>query len=63
MEDQRIPKQILKSRQSEKLPRGRPKQTWLEKIEDVIESRGSTLKEANQISLERDRWRKFVWQI
>ena len=63
MEDQRIPKQILKSRQSEKLPRGRPKQTWLEKIEDVIESRGSTLKEANQVSLERDRWRKFVWQI
>ena len=62
MEDKRIPKQILESRQSEKLPRGRPRQTWLEKIEDIIKRRGSTLKEANKDSLERERWRKFVWQ-
>ena len=61
MEDKRIPKQVLESRQSEKLPRGRPRQTWLEKIEDMIKRRGSTLKEANKNSLERERWQKFVW--
>ena len=63
MEEDRIPKQILECKQSYKLPRGRPKQTWLEKIANIIEKRGINLKEAKKKTLDRDQWRKFVRHI
>ena len=60
MQNDRIPKQVLECKQADKLPKGRPKQTWLQKITTVIEKRGSNFKEAKKNSLDREQWRRFV---
>ena len=62
MGDQRIPKQILECRQQGKLPRGRPKTTWLETIDDIVKKRGCKPVEAKRKAMERNKWREFIHQ-
>ena len=61
MEEKRIPKQILECKQQGKLPRGRPRKTWQEGISEIIKRKDTTLVEARRKTLNRDQWRKFVF--
>ena len=60
MNETRIPKQILECKQQGKLPRGRPKTTWQESINETIKKKGLKSVEAKRKSLDRVEWRKFI---
>ena len=61
MDDSRIPKQMLECRQQGKLPRGRPKTTWQEVITETIKKKGCKFVDAKRKTLDRNQWRKFVY--
>ena len=55
-------KKILDLNVKEKMPRGRPRTSWLKYIDNILKERGTSLKEVEGrgLHLNRIAWRKFL---
>jgi hypothetical protein len=60
MDDKRIVKRVCERRETGKRPRGRPRKTWKEGLQEVTRKKGVTWKEVERTVKDREKW-KAVW--
>ena len=60
MTDERIAKRVFECKQQSKLPRGRPKKTWEERVKEILMKREVTFRDAKKMCIDRDKWRNFL---
>ena len=60
MPDDRIPHSALHTRFEGKRHRGRPRQRWIDNINEDITSLGLTLRGAMDLTRDRGQWRSFI---
>jgi hypothetical protein len=56
MDDKRIVKRVYETREIGKRPRGRPKKTWKDGLQEVTRKKGVTWKEVERIGKDREKW-------
>ena len=57
MDDKRIFKRVYEARETGKRPRGRPRKTWKEGLQEVTRKKGVTWKEVERTVKDREKWR------
>lgn len=60
MTNDRIAKRVFECKQQDKLPRGRPRKMWEERIKELVTRREVTFKDAKRMCMDRDKWRRFL---
>jgi hypothetical protein len=60
MDDKRIVKRVYEARETGKRPRGRPRKTWKEGLQEVTRKKGVTWKEKERRVKDREKW-KALW--
>ena len=60
MQNDRVAKQVFDCKQQGKLPRGRPRKLWSERITEMLGKRECTYNEAKRMCKDREGWRKFL---
>jgi hypothetical protein len=60
MDDKRIVKRVYEAREIGNRPRGRPRKTWKEGLQEVTRKKGVTWKEVERTVKDRDKW-KALW--
>ena len=60
MDDKRIVKRVYEARETGKRPRGRPRKTWKEGLQEVTRKKGVTWKEVERTVKDREKW-KALW--
>jgi hypothetical protein len=58
MDEKRIPKRVFEWKPTDRRIRGRPRKSWVENIEEDIQTLG--LKEWRKLSKERTEWRRIT---
>jgi hypothetical protein len=62
MDDKRIVKRVYEAREIGKRPRGRPRKTWKEGLQEVTRKKGVTWKEVERTVKDRVKW-KVLWDF
>jgi hypothetical protein len=62
MDDKRIVKRVYEAREIEKRPRGRPRKTSKEGLQEVARKKGVTWKEVERRVKDRKKW-KALWDL
>jgi hypothetical protein len=57
MDDNRIVKRLCEARETAKRPRGRPRKTWKEGLQEVTRKKGVTWKEVERTVKDRVKWK------
>jgi hypothetical protein len=60
MDDKRIVKRVYEARETGKRPKGRPRKTWKEELQEVTRKKGVTWKEVERTVKDREKW-KVLW--
>jgi hypothetical protein len=60
MDEKRIVKRVYEAREIGKRPRGRPRKTWKEWLQEVTRKKGVTGKEVERRVEDREKW-KALW--
>ena len=63
MADERDVKRIYNWRPETRRPVGRPRNDWKRTIKQIVEKAGIDLMEAEDLALNRERWRRFVFEF
>ena len=57
MDDKRIVKRVCEARETGKRPRGRPRKTWKEGLQEVTRNKRVTWKEVKRTVKDREKWK------
>ena len=60
MSKDRLPRKCMEARMEGSRTRGRPRKTWMDRVEEIGRKRGKNLKEMNGTTSDRKAWRTFV---
>jgi hypothetical protein len=60
MGEERKPKQFLEARREGRRPRGRPRKSYEDGIEEIGRRKGKSLREMRKLDVVRVRWKEFV---
>ena len=60
MSKERIPRKCMEARTGEKRGRGRPRKTWMRRIEELGQKRGKAMVDMNKATLNRKEWRSLA---
>ena len=60
MTNDRIAKRVFECKQQNKMPRGRPKKMWEERVKEILTKREVTFRDAKKMCMDRDKWRNFL---
>jgi hypothetical protein len=60
MGEERKPKQFLEARPEGRRPRGIPRKSYEDGIEEIWRRMGKSLREMRRLAVDRGRWKEFV---
>jgi hypothetical protein len=60
MGEERKPKQFLEARPEGRSPRGKPRKSYEDGIEETGRRKGKRLREMTRLAVDRGRWKEFV---
>lgn len=60
MDQNRLTKKVISAKPNYKKRRGRPKKTWIGRINEIGTNRGKTLEEMRRLAVSRQEWKKWL---
>jgi hypothetical protein len=60
MVEERKPKQFLEARPEGRIPRGRPRKSYEDGIEEIGRRKGKSLRKIRRLAVDRGRWKEFA---